>query len=599
MGKCTIQIDPARKAVVRGKITTLDAVIRITPEIIVTGADRPQLRLALVIDRSGSMQGRKLKYAKQAAEYVVSKLGEQDMVGLVTYDDKVDTLAPMTGIRGRNKVLSAIGSIREGGRTDLHSGWVQGGIVVAEGMAEEALNRIILLSDGMTNAGEVRTDVITKDAFELAERGISTTTVGVGMDYNEDLMSEMARHADGNYWFIQSPEQLPTIFDQELKGLTATVGTGVVLTIETSHGYTLVNSLLPDGESSFRLPNLMSGVPVDAVIRMNVDTPADSLQGSDDGPVEIPLLAVSITWIDAEKKHQRTDLSATILVVDETELTEYPLDEDVRQRVALHDTARLKKESVDLLKSGQVNGAKSSLARAMALLGTVRQDSPVLQELESMRDLNKMMENQEYSVYNKMAHYQSYSRHHSHGHGDLYYRMGGGPRIGNIADPPSVMGAPTEAIVSSTDPDLLTGGAIAKAIQRAAGPELIEECRAIGRCAIGSAVVTNGYKLPVDYVIHTVCPTWLGGGHGEESQLENCYRNCLIEAAGRGIRTVAFPPLGIGGRGFPTLVAVNCAVKTVAEYLLVNDSIQAVQFLCPNEKILEYYAGAFLKFTGR
>ena len=120
-----------------------------------------------------------------------------------------------------------------------------------------------------------------------------------------------------------------------------------------------------------------------------------------------------------------------------------------------------------------------------------------------------------------------------------------------------------DAIVNAANSALLGGGGVDGAIHRAAGSELVAECRMLGGCRTGEAKITRGYRLPARHVIHTVGPVWRGGGHGEGDLLARCYSNCLAVAAGAGLRTIAFPAISTGRYSFPIDRAAQIAVATV------------------------------------
>ncbi len=146
-----------------------------------------------------------------------------------------------------------------------------------------------------------------------------------------------------------------------------------------------------------------------------------------------------------------------------------------------------------------------------------------------------------------------------------------------------------DAIVNAANKTLLGGGGVDGAIHRAAGKELLDECRTLNGCETGEAKITTGYNLPAKFIIHTVGPVWYGGNNSEEEFLANCYRNSLKLAIENNIRAIAFPAISTGIYRFPIERATKIAIREVKNFLQNNDSIYEVVFVCFGENVYQQY----------
>jgi Ca-activated chloride channel family protein len=199
---------------------------------------RQPLNLALVLDRSGSMHGDRLEFAKLAALHVTDLLDDNDHLAVIIYDDEVMALSesvPMTP-PNRRRIKEQLYNVHSGGSTNLSGGWLAGCQMVARQARENTINRVLLLSDGEANVGITDTEELAAHARELAARGIATSTFGVGLGFNEQLMETMSNQGQGNFYFIESPKEIPTIFASEFKELSAITAKEVELRFELPKG---------------------------------------------------------------------------------------------------------------------------------------------------------------------------------------------------------------------------------------------------------------------------------------------------------------------------------------------------------------------------
>ncbi len=198
---------------------------------------RPPVNLSLVIDKSGSMSGDKIAKAREAALEAVRRLAPDDIVSLITYDTQVRTLVPAQRVGDGRRLESAICEIEASGNTALYGGVSRGAAEVRRNLEDRRyVNRVILLSDGLANVGPSSPEELGRLGASLLKEGISVTTIGLGLGFNEDLMTRLALRSDGNTYFVEHSADLPRIFAAELGDVLSVVARRIIIEIEFPHG---------------------------------------------------------------------------------------------------------------------------------------------------------------------------------------------------------------------------------------------------------------------------------------------------------------------------------------------------------------------------
>ncbi len=197
---------------------------------------RTPANVAIVLDRSGSMGGEKIAQAREAAIAAIERLGGDDIVSVIAFDDAVTTVVPATKITSRDEIIAAIRRIHVGGKTALFSGVSKGAEELRKFKSPQMVSRIVLLSDGQANVGPASADELGRYGLSLAKEGISVTTIGLGLNYNEQLMAQLALQSDGNHAFIKEPSELAAVFTEELGDILSVVAQEVRVKIACPEG---------------------------------------------------------------------------------------------------------------------------------------------------------------------------------------------------------------------------------------------------------------------------------------------------------------------------------------------------------------------------
>jgi Ca-activated chloride channel family protein len=294
-------ITPRRSALLAGHANTVEALVRIrAPGRPAEVLRRQSLNLALVIDRSGSMQGKPLAEARRCAEFIVEQLSSEDRVSIVAYDSEVDVLVPARRVGSRAGLREAIRAIESRGMTALYDGWYEGAGQAALGTEEAGISRVLLLSDGQANRGLTAPDSIASRCAAMADAGVTTSTYGLGQNFNEDLMVAMARAGRGNHYYGQTADDLMDPFREEFELLQAIGFRQLRLALQVPAGVSLevLNDYPREDDGRWRLPDLAFDSEAWAAVRLTV--PAGLAVELQHGSRS--LLEARLTFVDADSK---------------------------------------------------------------------------------------------------------------------------------------------------------------------------------------------------------------------------------------------------------------------------------------------------------
>jgi uracil DNA glycosylase len=367
-------------------------------------APRLPLNLSLVLDRSGSMSGKPLKQAIAAAEVLIGQLEPTDTLSVVSFDDTVTTVVPPQTVTAPAALCKAVRTIKPGGSTNLHGGWLQGCKHVLKRIGHRLIHRVLLLTDGQANVGIREPRELIAAAREQADKGILTTTLGFGTGFNEDLLIGMAEASGGNFYFIETPEDAAQVFHIEGESLTSIAAQNLTLTLTPAAG-----SNVKIGEVLNRYPSrpVGNGVQVtigdvysgeDKLVAVTIEVPAQSRANKG-----LPLLDVAYAYEPVSRDNaQRTapvkaegQIAVTAPVNKEAHATAATFD--VLHQDALVRIARAKETAVTLADAhehAQAAAALRALAAELRQKG-LDEEFDIAEEIEQLEYFAETIENEQ------------------------------------------------------------------------------------------------------------------------------------------------------------------------------------------------------------
>jgi len=348
----------------------------------VVGKERVPVNVAIVLDRSSSMQGEKIEHAKKAAIMFVNNLSPNDIVSVIAYDSNVEVVVPATKLTDKQYVTSKIAQLQSRGSTALFGGVSFGAAEVRKFLDNQQVNRVLLLSDGQANVGPSSMEEIGGLGESLAKEGITVSTVGLGLNYNEDLMSILAAKGDGRTTFAEQPTDLAGFFEKELRAVTNTIANDVEITVTFPNYIKPVRVMADRGKVSgqtatLTLSSLYQNWENFFIIETDILEESKAILenggtifyfGSEkqSGPKaeassdELPFAYATAKWLDLATGDIDRDTTSVSLNVSETTSL---ADEKVMTEVVKFKINETNREAIQLADEGNVQQAQQVLDR--------------------------------------------------------------------------------------------------------------------------------------------------------------------------------------------------------------------------------------------
>ena len=346
---------------------------------------RTPLNLAVVLDKSGSMTGAKLEKTKQAAWQLVNRLAPDDIFSLVVFSDEARVLVPAQRVGDKEALKEKIDHIEADGSTALYAGVKAGARQMEEYLSSKRINRVILLSDGLANIGPSSPRDLRRLGRQLAESGMAVTTIGVGDDYNEDLMAGLAEASDANYYYVQDTEKLPAIFAKELGELLTVAAREIRIEVTCPDGVKPLGFIgrgekFENQRASVNLNQFTLGKGRYLFLRCLVTRPEP----------EVAHLKVSYTDELDNGSEQSTSGVVKIRYTDESAVADRSVNAAVNAETALVLTAVAKDEAIAQADAGNYQQAAQTLKAAGGALNMAYASAPAEVQVQIRAETNNL-----------------------------------------------------------------------------------------------------------------------------------------------------------------------------------------------------------------
>ena len=377
--------------------------------------DRVPLNLSIVLDRSGSMGGEKIRAAKEAARSLVQRLSPQDVVSVVTFDTEVETIAPPATGETQEDLASRIEAIHARSATNLSGGWLKGREHVSANRRDGAVNRVLLMTDGQANQGITDPVKLEGMSRSAAEKGVTTTTIGFGIGSNEILLQAMADAGGGATYYIEETDQAQGVFEEELEGLLSVCAQNLTVLLEPTAGNEFVQvwhgyPARTEGDAlTMTIGDLYSREPRQVLAEFLLK-PADD--GQEDAEVAVATFTVTADVLTPEGNLEKQTVTLPVML---SPVEGGYVNPDVQKELLHLEAARTRKEALEDWSRGDYEAAGGKLrGMSQRIMAAPFPDEELREELADLQMMSDRSFRERVSAKErKYMHQRAYDAHHS------------------------------------------------------------------------------------------------------------------------------------------------------------------------------------------
>ena len=396
--KVKVHLATSQSCLPENELSIIYLMLQLKQPKIALDKNRLPLNVSFVLDRSGSMSGSKLEFTREAVAFALSNLDPDDTVSVVAFDDLVEVSVPATRAENTDYLKQLLQGLYARGTTNLSGGLLEGAEQVKKNYRKDAINRVVLLTDGLANEGVSDPARLVELVKNIYAGGISFSTLGVGDDFNEDLLVDMAEAGNGNFYFIASPEAIPEIFKEELQGLLSVTGQNPVVEIHPAenvrvHAVFGYEPVFNNG-ATIKLPDIYNGDTKTVLAELHVKSGASGM---------MPLARVNFRYHDvvSELTTVSYDVDLSLEVSSDADKIRKGIDLRVHKEVEIFKAAQAREDAFKEADRGDFEASRRRLkkqAKKLRLLYEECGDDEIKAQLEDLEKDMEAMDNTTYSA---------------------------------------------------------------------------------------------------------------------------------------------------------------------------------------------------------